>query len=79
VVIEDLRRLPFGLKHAVCVDGQNACPPEDCGGARGYAVLREALANPAHEEHEITRWLGQPFDPGVFDLALANAALQRVR
>jgi hypothetical protein len=80
VVIEDLRRLPIGLKHAVCLDGQNACPPEDCGGAGGYAVLCEALADSAHEEHdELSRWLGEPFDPAAFDLALVNAALQRVR
>lgn len=80
VVIEDLRRLPIGLKHAVCLDGQNACPPEDCGGSWMYAVLCEALADPAHEEHEeYSQWLGGSFDPLEFDLALVNAALQRVR
>jgi len=34
------------LKFAVCVDGANACPPEDCGGTGGYADLLEALADP---------------------------------
>lgn len=80
VVIEDFQRLPIGLKHAVCLDGQNACPPEDCGGAGMYAVLCEALGDPAHEEHdEYARWLGESFDPSAFDLAITNAALQRVR
>ena len=31
VMVEDFARTSLGLKHAVCVDGQNACPPENCG------------------------------------------------
>ena len=27
---------------AVCIDGERACPPEDCGGEPGYAALLEA-------------------------------------
>lgn len=68
------------LKFAVCVAGENACPPEDCGGTGGYADLLEALANPAHEEHEHYRqWAGEGFNPEAFDLAATNAALQRLR
>ena len=36
VVVEDRSNLRLGLKFAVCLDGQNACPPEDCGGVPGY-------------------------------------------
>jgi hypothetical protein len=61
-------------------DGANACPPEDCGGTGRYADLLEALANPAHEEHEQYRqWAGEDFNPEAFDLAATNAALQRLR
>ena len=68
------------LKFAVCLDGANACPPEDCGGTGGYADLLEILANPAHEEHKkYRRWAGEDFNPEAFDLAAANAALQRLR
>jgi len=35
-----------------CVDGEGACPPEDCGGPHGYAELLEALADPAHPDHD---------------------------
>ncbi len=28
VVVEDVARLDRGLKHAVCLDGQRACPPD---------------------------------------------------
>lgn len=80
IVIESTWSIPTGLKFAVCVDGQNACPPEDCGGAYGYAQLLDAVADPTHAEHEdVMRWLGGPFDPAAFDLAEVNAALQRLR
>jgi hypothetical protein len=80
VVVEASWTMATGLKFAVCVDGQSACPPEDCGGPSGYALMLEALADPAHEEHDdFVRWLGGSFDPEAFDLAVANAALQRVR
>ena len=68
------------LEFAVCLDGANACPPKDCGGTGGYADLLEALANPAHEEHEqYRRWAGEDFNPEAFDLAATNAALHRLR
>ncbi len=80
VVIEDLSWTYFGLKFAVCIDGQNACPPEDVGGTWGYTEFLEAIADPNHEEHEsYLEWVGGPFDPAGFDLASVNAALQKVR
>jgi hypothetical protein len=80
VVVEDHSRLQQSLKFAVCVDGQNACPPEDCGGVNGYRGMLQALEDPADEEHEsYLGWLGGSFDPAHFDLGEANAALQRVR
>jgi hypothetical protein len=80
VVVEELTWSPLTLKNAVCIDGQNACPPEDVGGAGGYQRFLEALAVPTHEEHEsYLVWVGYQFDPAAFDLAAANAALQRVR
>ena len=75
LVVEARSRLPIGLKCVgVCLDGQHACPPEDCGGPGGYADLLSVLADPTHEEHEfLLGWVGGPFDPTEFDLALANA------
>jgi Plasmid pRiA4b ORF-3-like protein len=67
----------------VCLAGKGACPPEDCGGVWGYADLREAIANPAHDEHEdILEWLGldtaADFDPAAFDIADTNKALDQI-
>jgi hypothetical protein len=40
------------------------CPPEDCGGPRGYAELIEAITDPEHERHkDLTEWIGDDFDP----------------
>jgi hypothetical protein len=63
-----------------CSEGQNACPPEDVGGPPGYARFLEAVSDPEDEEHERhLTWVGGSFDPSEFDLALANARLQKVR
>ena len=66
-----------------CLAGKGACPPEDCGGAWGYASLKEALADPTHEEYEdLLGWLGldsaADFDPARFSLDEANAGLSQL-
>ncbi len=61
---------------SACLDGARACPPEDCGGAWGYANRLEAIKDPLHEEHEeITEWVGEDFDPEAFDIDKVNARL----
>jgi hypothetical protein len=74
VIVEETIRLPMGLKFAVCLDGENACPPEDCGGAPGYERMRQVLADPTDGEYDLyRRWAGESFDPAAFDLAGTNA------
>ena len=51
VVVEAASQAPRALKLAVCLGGENNCPPEDCGGTPGYADLLTVLADPSHEEH----------------------------
>lgn len=80
VVVEEVTRSSRGLKFAVCIDGQDACPPEDCGGVGGYAELLESLADPGHSDHDrAVQWVGGSFDPTSFDLVSANVALQQLR
>jgi len=80
VLVERADSIHPMLKFAVCLDGANACPPEDCGGTGGYAELLEALADPANQDHEqYQQWAGKDFNATAFDLAATNAALQRLR
>ncbi len=59
-----------------CLSGQNAAPPEDVGGAGGYADFLEAMADPTHEEHAALRgWVGRNFDAHAFDLVHTNRLL----
>ena len=64
----------------LCLGGENACPPEDVGGAPGYASFRAAIADPRHEEHRdyIYEWCGGSFDPERFDQAAVNVALEKI-
>jgi len=67
------------LVHPACVDGANACPPEDCGGIPGYYDMLEALANPKHPRHsECMEWMGEEWDAKQFDLDEINADLKRL-
>lgn len=80
VVVESSAQMPRGLKHAQCLDGENACPPEDCRGPHGYAELLEVLRDASHEDHDhLTEWVGGSFDPEAFDLVAVNVALQQLR
>jgi hypothetical protein len=46
------------------ISGQNACPPEDCGGVYRYRETIEILGNQSHEEYKsIKEWLGLKFNP----------------
>ncbi len=67
-----------GAVYPRCVGGECGAPPEDVGGVSGYEELREALADPRHEEHEAMKeWIGRPFDPTAFSVAAANRRLRK--
>ena|ERR1700730_2138494 len=80
VLVEDLHidsKPPASIR---CIDGENACPPEDVGGAFRYAEFLIAIADPNHEEHEVYQeWSGGRFDPRRFDLDAANRALRKIK
>jgi hypothetical protein len=64
-----LPRTP-ATRYPRCIDGDRACPPEDCGGLGGYGNLLMAMQDHAHEDHErLLEWLGGPLDPEAFDPA----------
>jgi len=79
LLVEDIRPAD-GVKHAICLAGRRASPPEDCGGVWGYGELCDILADPSHPDHaERVEWLGRPHDPAAFDKDAINASLARIR
>jgi hypothetical protein len=50
------------------VSGQNACPPEDCGGPYRYREIIEIIVDTFHEEYnDMVEWLGTKFNPTAFN------------
>ncbi len=76
IVLE--KRLPQteDASYPACVEGQYACPPEDCGGVSGYRDLLKILRTPGHKQYEEMReWAGQEFDPHTFSVDAVNRLL----
>jgi Plasmid pRiA4b ORF-3-like protein len=66
-------------KYPRCLEGERACPPEDCGGPWGYADFLAAIVDPQHEQHEeMLEWRG-PFDPEAFDSKKATNEMRKVK
>jgi len=71
ILFEGILLKEKGVKYPICLDGERACPPEDCGGVPGYYNLLEILQNPDDEEYEdtmewLSEWYGR-YDPEAFD------------
>ena len=74
------RLAPLGMKLPMCVAGANAAPPDDCGGVPGYVDFVEAMADPAHPEHQAMKeWLGRDWDPQAFDIDHINSWLAEIK
>ncbi|MES1945641.1 Plasmid pRiA4b ORF-3-like protein [Salinisphaera sp. PC39] len=74
IMLESIEPASPGTEYPRCVDGDRACPPEDCGGEPGYNRLLDILANPEDPEYEdMVDWLKNhaknyhPYQPEVFD------------
>jgi hypothetical protein len=64
-------------KYPLCLEGERACPPEDCGGPGGYEAFLEAIRNPRHQEHDaMLARAGGSFDPEFFDPEQATRAMK---
>jgi hypothetical protein len=66
----------LNVNYPHCMEGERACPPEDCGGPWGYNNMLEAINNPQHEEHEeFLEWLHGGYDPEYFNVDEVNEAI----
>jgi len=61
------------LAYPICIAGEQACPPEDCGGDWGYQNLLRILGDPDNDEYEsMLTWVGGKYDPNHFDVSEVN-------
>ncbi len=67
--------------YPLCLEGERACPPEDCGSVSGYYELMEIRENKDHPEYEesIVEWLGEDYDPEYFNVDRVNKELKPIR
>lgn len=79
IELVDISTDPTVEVYPLVIAGQNACPPEDCGGPHGYKELLSILKNPKHPEyHETREWCGSNFNPGKFNIDKANKELGKL-
>lgn len=62
-----------------CLDGKNACPPENCGGFLGYqqALKVRSKKRKSSADKALLNWLGD-FEPAALDLQQINQALNQL-
>jgi hypothetical protein len=79
VLFEGFPPIDPKAKVPLCLEGERACPPEDCGGPPGYEDYLAAIADPENEQHEeMLEWRGA-FDPGAFDAKKATKEMRKVK
>ena len=77
VVMEEVVTPEPDQFYPVCLAGERASPPDDCGGVWGYEDLLEVLNNPDHPDYaEMLQWVGEEFDPEAFDVSRINDELK---
>ncbi len=62
VVLERILPKDPGMKYPACLDGKRACPPEDCGGLRGYegcvkVATEELVPHEDDDDFRLIAWL----------------------
>jgi len=64
-------------KRYLLAQAEYACPPEDCGGIRGYYGMLDTLSNPESEDHEeVKSWIGNKIDIFALDTVKINKKLK---
>lgn len=65
-------------KLPVCIEGERACPPENCGGTTDYQHMLWVLQVPEDDEYDETlECLGKNFAPEKFDVKKATLRMRR--
>ena len=80
ILVEKILPPKEGVYYPVCIYGERACPPEDCGSPTGYEELLAVLADPTHEDHKHFRgWAGEDYDPEECDFKKINRVIDNIK
>jgi hypothetical protein len=79
VRVEKAIAMEKGVSYPVCIAGERAGPPEDCGGLEAYHDMLACIKEPNTDlGREWIEWLGPTYDPVVCDLDKINKALRKL-
>jgi hypothetical protein len=55
------------IKYPICIGGERACPPEDCGGVSGYYNVLKTISDIGNDDYvDMKMWAGQDWKPEWF-------------
>ena len=79
IKVEKSAPLEKGLSYPVCIAGDRAGPPEDCGGLEAFHDMLACIKEP-HTDlgREWLEWLGPEYEPAACDLDKINKALRKL-
>jgi len=79
IALEEIAEEPVRPASAACLAGEQAAPPEDCGGIPGFCHNLDVLKKTRSREYaEIKEWMGD-YDPAAFNLAAVNRRLAKIK
>lgn len=79
VKVEKTLKVEKGATYPLCVEGERAGPPEDCGGVEAFHDMLACIKEP-HTDlgREWLEWLGPEYHPEVCDVEKINKALRKL-
>jgi len=79
IELVEIKEPQSGIKYPVCLAGERACPPEDCGGPWNYPdFVKTMQGKNTKQRREFIEWLGYEFDPAEFDIEEVNKVLRGI-
>jgi hypothetical protein len=78
ILFEGIPTLEPKAKLPRCLEGERACPPEDCGGELGFTRLLDIMEHPDHDLYvTVMETIGKQFKPEAFDAKQRTRAMQK--
>ena len=79
IAVEKVLPLKKGARYPLCVAGERAGPPEDCGGVEAYHDMLASLKEPETDlGREWKEWLGADFNAEACDLEKIEKSLRKL-